>query len=408
MSWNERTLFELTGKEKGAIQTGPFGSQLHSSDYVDQGTPVVMPQDIIDDRISTEKIACVADPMVRKLSKHALEVGDIVYPRRGDLDKRAFVTSEQEGWLCGTGCIRLRLPNEHLSPQFLFYYLKQPHVVKFIENKAIGATMLNLNTSILESVPVRYPYAKVQTRIADILSAYDDLIENNNRRMALLEEAIHLLYREWFVYLRFPGHERVEVVDGVPEEWERSVASDLIGFNPRTLVTKDEVHSYVPMGSLSTSSMCLTDMEKRIPKGGAKFKSEDTLLARITPCLENGKTGYVQFLSTDEEIATGSTEFIVMRGVKVPPTWVYCLARSATFRQHAINSMTGSDGRQRVGRDSLEGFKLLLPPKQVLEEWKLVARPHFDQVHVLSTQNQRLREARDLLLPRLMNGSIVV
>ena len=344
--------------------------------------------------------------------RFGLQDGDLLFARRSLVEagagKCVVVEGVTEPTVFESSLIRVRLSSDTCNPRYYYYYFGCPPGRSRIEAIITGVAQKGIRSSDLASITVHHPDLPTQHRIADILSAYDDLIENNNRRMALLEETIHLLYREWFVYLRFPGHERVKVVDGVPEGWRRAIASELIDFNPRTAVLKDEVRPYVPMGSLSTTSMRISDIEERLPKGGAKFQNEDTLLARITPCLENGKTGFVQFLETGEETATGSTEFIVMRGTKVPPTWVYCLARSATFRQHAINSMTGSDGRQRVDKDSLKGFALLLPPTRVLGEWESVVRVHFDQVHLLSSQNQRLREARDLLLPRLMNGSIAV
>ena len=413
MSWNERTLFELTGEEKGAIQTGPFGSQLHSSDYVDQGTPVVMPQDIIDDRISTEKIACVADPMVRKLSKHVLEVGDIVYPRQGDLGKRAFVTSEQEGWLCGTGCIRLRLPNEYLSPRFLFYYLKQPHVVKFIENKAIGATMLNLNTSILESVPVRYPYAKVQNRIADILSAYDDLIENNNRRMALLEEAIHLLYREWFVYLRFPGHERVKVVDGVPEGWERTTIGRVceVFDGPHATPKPSEdgpvflgIKNLTDSGQLDLSTVRhISEAEyanwtKRIipEPGDIVFTYEATLHKYgVIPRGFRGCLGRRTALLRPKKAAADASFLLPM-------------LRSRSWIDYMESQKLHGATVDRISIKKFPSFEMLLPSASTLEVFREVARNSLELRERLQSQNQRLREARDILLPRLMNGSIAV
>ncbi len=105
-------------------------------------------------------------------------------------------------------------------------------------------------------------------------------------------------------------------------------------------------------------------------------------------------------------VATGSTEFIIMRSIQVTPYWVYCLARSYNFRQHAINSMVGSDGRQRVKPDCFEQYQVLFPPLQILKYFNNVAAPVFKQIKYLNSQNEKLKEARDLILPRLMNGSI--
>ncbi len=303
-------------------------------------------------------------------------------------------------------CIRAN-PDIVLS-YFLFCSLQSPFFQAGLKAKATGTTVLGIRQSDLKNVLVLLPPLPTQKRIADILSKYDDLIDNNNRRIALLEESVHLLYREWFVSLRFPGHESVRVVDGVPEGWERVTAERVISFNPKTSVPKGENRPFVPMQSLSTNLMTIDDIEYRPVKGGAKFKNYDTLLARITPCLENGKTAFVQFLDDDELVATGSTELIVMRSEKVSPYWVYCLSRSYNFRQHAINSMSGSDNRQRVQPKSLEGFEILKPKENILEKFHNLSRPVFIKIHLLSDANQKLKEARDSLLPRLMNGSLEV
>jgi type I restriction enzyme S subunit len=224
MSWRVRTLGEICDEVGGVIQTGPFGSQLHESDYVEEGIPVVMPKNIVDGRISTEDIARISEEEDgKRLHRHIFAVGDIVYGRRGDIGRRALITEREHGWLCGTGCLRVSLGKNVLDSQFLYYYLGQPSVTNWIANQAIGATLPNLNTSILRSVSARYPSLSVQRRIASILSAYDDLIENNTRRIRILEETAQMVYREWFVNFRFPAHEKRKMVESemglVPNGW---------------------------------------------------------------------------------------------------------------------------------------------------------------------------------------------
>ncbi len=297
-----------------------------------------------------------------------------------------------------------------VSDSRFIYYLTRSHLVRetAIASMVGASGRQRVQREVLEDLRLPLPQLPTQRRIADILSAYDELIDNNNRRMDLLEESIHLLYRQWFVYLRFPWHERTRIVDGVPEGWVQTAGEHAIAFNPRTPIPKDKVRPYVPMGSISTNSMQIIDIDERVPKGGAKFRNGDTLLARITPCLENGKTGYVQFMATTDEAASGSTEFIVMRGKTMPPSWVYCLARSPDFRQEAINRMSGSDGRQRVDWKALAKVEILVPSEAVAAEFDEVAKGVFDEIRLLSKYNEKLREARDILLPRLMDGRIPV
>jgi type I restriction enzyme S subunit len=191
-----------------------------------------MPQDITDDRVSTANIARVASSHVERLAQHKLESGDIVYGRRGDIGRHALISSREAGWLCGTGCLRISLGSSVLHPAFLHYYLSESSVIEWIYNQAVGATMPNLNTTILRSIVVPCPPLSVQLLIVDILSAYDKLIENNTRRIAILEEMAQAIYREWFVNFRFPGDEDAERVESelglIPARWEVTSVGSLI------------------------------------------------------------------------------------------------------------------------------------------------------------------------------------
>ncbi len=196
--WKERTLGEICDDVGGIIQTGPFGSQLHESDYVDEGVPVVMPKNIIDGRIIEDGIAYITEETAARLARHRLSPGDIVYGRRGDIGRRAIIDARQHGWLCGTGCLRISLGTRILDSGYLYYYLGQDSVVRSIANQAIGATLPNLNTSILRNIEVRYPSLDIQRRIASALGAYDALIDNNLRRNAVLKSMRDMLLPRLF------------------------------------------------------------------------------------------------------------------------------------------------------------------------------------------------------------------
>lgn len=272
-----------------------------------------------------------------------------------------------------------------------------------------GAAQDNLSWEKLSTVSFPCPPVSIQKRIADILSAYDDLIENNRKQIKLLEEAVQRLYKERFVDLRFPGYEKTKIVDGVPEGWKLCQLDNVIEFDPKIKLDKDRIKQSVPMSALSTSSMVLNEAEFGLAQSnaGSKFQNGDTLLARITPCLENGKTAYVWGIASDEG-AVGSTEYIVMRSKKLNPYMVYLLARTDDFRQAAINSMSGSDGRQRVKSDKLKKLSYLLPETEIILSFGRFVQPIFDQIFIRSKQCTELSQARDRLLPKLMNGEIAV
>ena len=331
--WVSKTIGEISDKGGGEVKTGPFGSQLHQSDYQETGTPVVMPADIVSWQIDQTRIARVSGAHVRRLSKHKLSKGDIIYGRRGDIGRQALVRDENDGWLCGTGCLRITLGSASVIPRYLHLYLQLPEVVGWIQNQAIGATMPNLNTDILRRVPVRYPESKAEQRkIAGTILAYDDLIENNNRRIALLEKMAEEIYREWFVRMRFPGHEKVKFEKGVPDGWEVEPFSKLIYKNPLLGNAKTGSKPYVGMEDLSTSSMIFSHKEYRKGNSGSKFQNGDVLFPRITPSLENGKRGFVMNLK-EGEIGIGSTEFIVFRKMILPSEYIYFLSCSPEFRK---------------------------------------------------------------------------
>ena len=294
------------------------------------------------------------------------------------------------------------------DPLFLSYFLKTLNLA--YQNTAGAVPGLNRNALHLLSVTV--PPVPTQRKIASILSAYDDLIENNTRRIEILEEMAQTIYREWFVNFRFPGHEKVKMVESelglIPEGWEVTKASDAMSMNPRTRVPKEGEKPFVPMGSLSHKSMLITGIETRSGNSGSKFKNGDTLFARITPSLENGKTGHVQFLPFREAVAFGSTEFIVLRSETLSPEYIYLMARSDEFRDNAIKSMTGASGRQRVQEESFDKFLLAHPRQEALEEFSEIVSPMFRQIQIASEKNDCLRRTRDLLLPKLISGEVDV
>ena len=305
---------------------------------------------------------------------------------------------------------RLRPINpERILPEFIGYYLRTPVFRAGFTAFSTMTTRASLRNEDLLSMKVPVPDMQTQKHIASILSAYDDLVENNQKQIKLLEEAAQRLYKEWFVDLRFPGHETTPIVDGIPEGWSMCTAGNVIEFNPKTPLKKGCIKQSVPMTALSTSSMVLNSSEFTMTESnsGAKFRNGDTLFARITPCLENGKTAFVAGI-TSEEGAVGSTEFIVMRAKKINPYMVYLLARTEEFRKTAINSMTGSDGRQRAQVDKIMQFPYLLAPQSTLEAFSQLVEPIFEQVYLKNSQIAQLSQARDRLIPKLMNREIEV
>jgi type I restriction enzyme, S subunit len=209
--WACIDLGELTRRCGGAIQTGPFGSQLHAKDYVENGIPVVMPKDIVGRRVSTDSIARVAVADVERLARHKLQAGDIVFSRRGDVERHALITEREVGWLCGTGCLLVRPGPVWQSPGFLSLLFDAPRARTWLVQHAVGATMANLNTGILSSVPVALPSPALLAAF-DAVVAVTDEQRSLNATMAetLAETRDALLPRLVSGQLRLPEAERAE------------------------------------------------------------------------------------------------------------------------------------------------------------------------------------------------------
>ena len=367
------------------IQTGPFGSQLHQSDYSECGIPVVMPKDLVGGKISEESIARVDKTHVERLCRHKIEVGDILYSRRGDVGRCAHVTKKEEGWLCGTGCLRVTIDSEKADSRFVFFQLQHPDTVGWVEKHAVGATMLNLNTTILSSVPIRLPALEIQKRIADILSAYDDLIENNQRQIKLLEEAAQRLYKEWFVDLRFPGHENTKIVDGVPEGWSRGLLKELISVNYGKDHKKAPDDGNIPVyGSGGLMRKCNKSL----------FSGEAVLIPR------KGSLNNIMYV--DETFWTVDTMFYAT--MKQPHTAIFVYFFVKSFDMYSMNIGAAVPS---MTTKILDAMNVLIPKDEILGKFDKQAKVCFDKIKTLQRQNEQLRKARDLFLPKLMSGEAV-
>ena len=373
------------GEISQTIQTGPFGSQLHQSDYSVIGIPVVMPKDIIAGNIEEASIARVEQHHIDRLSRHMISYGDILYARRGDVGKCAFTKQNQEGWLCGTGCLRVTINPDMANPKFVFFQLQKQETLGWITNHAIGSTMLNLNTTILSNAPVEIPSLRIQNRIVEILSRYDSLIENYQKQIRLLEEAAQRLYKEWFIDLHFPGHENTNIIDGVPEGWEKKSITDVLEIK----YGKD--HKLLKEGTIPVygTGGIMRYVEKSL------FTGESVLIPRkgsLNNIMLVGGTFWTidtMFYSIPKENNVAKIVYFYLKGVDM-----YSFNIGA-----AVPSMTVN---------ILSGMKLLVPNEDVKNKFETIASKYFIRMHSLQSQLRLLTEARDRLLPKLMSGEIEI
>lgn len=316
--------------------------------------------------------------------------------------------------------------NERADTRFLMYAVR--HVA--IDAYLTGAVMPKLTQGNLNRVELQHPLLSEQRAIASVLGALDDKIEQNRQTARALERLARAIFRTWFVDFEpvkakaagataFPSMRKqvfdalpTRLVDSeigpVPEGWEPTAMSAAFDVNPTRALRKNEPAPYLDMKNMPTEGHAPTTWIARPFGSGMRFMNGDTLVARITPCLENGKTAFVDFLD-DEQVGWGSTEYIVLRPKPpLPSLFAYCLARTDLFRNFAIQNMTGTSGRQRVSPSAMDYFTIAMPSESAAVAFTENVQPLFKYIRAGMEESRKLAEVRDYLLPKLLSGQVRV
>ncbi|MDI4089690.1 restriction endonuclease subunit S [Pseudomonas aeruginosa] len=410
MSWQGATVGDLIDAGFAEVKTGPFGTQLKASDYVETGTPVINVRNIGFGHVREEKLEFISEETTQRLSSHLLREKDIVFGRKGAVERHAFIRDKQSRWLQGSDCLRLRIVSEeHVLARYLSYaFLTPRHQAWMIQHCSHGATMASLNQDIIRRIQLDLPSLDAQRRIVMILSAYDDLIENNTRRIEILEEMARRLYEEWFVQFRFPGHEGVafkkmpihDVADVVRGRSYRS--ADLVE-NGRPFVNLKCINrgggyrrdglkyysgKYKPEQLVSSGDivMAVTDMTQ-----------ERRIVARAALVPDLGEMQGV--------ISMDLVRIIPKDGVSA--LYLYAFFRWSDFSDNVKNHATGANVLH-LHPDLIANYDIDLPPQEVCKSFEDKVRPAIELADVLEKKNANLRAQRDLLLPKLISGEIDV
>lgn len=363
-------------------------------------------------------------------------VGDVVLTTEGPLGEVAQLDNETAKYALGQRIVVLRGKEKVLDNTFLKFLLMSPSGQERLKAFATGTTVEGISQKALRKVSLSIPEIETQKHIANLLGSLDDKIELNRRMNETLEAMAQAIFRDWFVDFG-PTRRKLEGAtdpltimgglvqnteraqgladlfpatlgdDGLPEGWRLGVTSALVEFNPKEPLKKGTPAPYSDMSSLPTSGPLADPPVEREYGSGMRFRNGDALLARITPCLENGKSAFVDFLPDAQTVGWGSTEFYVLRSRKrVPAPFSYLLVRHPEFRAAAIASMTGTSGRQRAQVDRLEDFPFAEVPMELLGEFGKFILPMFDKITANGVENRTLAATRDHLLPKLMSGEI--
>jgi type I restriction enzyme S subunit len=397
--------------------------------WTDRGVLVLRNQNIRHGRLDLTEPSYTDEAHFAERTRRALPTeGDLVITREAPMGEVCMIPPDLRCCL-GQRMVLLRTNRKRAEPRYLLYALQSRAVQHEIGvNEGTGSTVSNLRIPLLESLPIPTRPLPEQRAIAHILGTLDDKIELNRRMNETLEAMARALFKSWFVDFdpvrakaegRDPGLPKPiadlfpdRLVDSelgeIPEGWELAPLPEVVDVNPARALRKGVVAPYLDMANMPTHGHSADDVVGREFGSGMRFTNGDTLVARITPCLENGKTAFVDFLQ-DSQVGWGSTEYIVLRPKPpLPEEYAYCLARSAEFREFAIQSMTGTSGRQRVPAESLKHFRVAAPPRPIGEAFGRAVKPRFARASVAVRESRTLAAMRNALLPKLVSGELQV
>ena len=289
----------------------------------------------------------------------------------------------------------LQFRSDKVYPDFVYWLMRTKEYQSYIVGSASGTSIMHTSPSRIEAYSFLFPPIDEQKRIAGVLSSLDDKIDLLNRENATLEALAETLFRHYFI-------------ENPDPTWKEGNIADVVDFNPARKLGKGEKAPYVEMANIGTNGYAPSSWRIRSFVSGTKFINGDTLMARISPCLENGKAAFVDFLEK-EQVGWGSTEFIVMRSkLGIHQFFAYVLSRYDDFRDHAVSSLVGSSGRQRVDLDNLIKYPFIIPGKQAIELFNHELNTIFPKMQNNQKQILTLTAQRDTLLSRLMNGEVNV
>ena len=387
---------------------------------------LIRSQAVHDHFFDLSSLSYITDEDARRLGNAEVNPGDVLLNITGDgvTFARATIAPDEALPACVNQhvCI-IRPDREKLVPGFLLAYLTHPAIKGYIESFNAGGSRRAITKGHIESFVIPLAPRAVQLAIASLLEAINSKIELNRKTNETLEAVTRAIFKDWFfdfgptrarrensspyiapdIWALFPSSFSD---DGIPAGWRRGELQEIVTLNPKESLSSGTLAPYLDMAALPTSGSCPEPPIEREFVSGMRFRNGDTLVARITPCLENGKTAFVQNLP-DQAIGWGSTEFIVMR--PVPPVakpYAYLLARDSAFRTRAIQSMTGTSGRQRARTELLAEYPVTIPDESIWNAFSSIVEPIFERIKTADAESQILVNMRGLMLPKLVSGEI--
>jgi len=469
--WYSTPLGQLVKENNGIIQTGPFGSQLHAEDYVLVGTPSIMPKNISVNGVIDTDIARIKASDLERLSRYQVKTGDIIYSRRGDVEKCALISERENGWLCGTGCILIRLGNSDISPEFLHAYLSHPFVRAWIVRHAIGATMPNLNTTILSELPILVPPKKARKCIKENWTNLTKKILINFEINQILEKIAQALFKSWFVDFE-PVKAKIAVLETGGSQSDATLAAmtAISGKDADALAVfeRERPEQYAELkatAELFPSAMQDSELGE-IPAGwttpaiqdvastvkGKSYKStelDSSKTALVTLKSFNrgggyrldGLKEYTGKYKPDQEVFAGdliiaytdvtqAADVIGKPAMVISDTrykhlvisldvavvrpfndnlkyYLYGVARTEQFQNHTSSHSTGTTVLH-LSKNAVPSYKFILANEEWVDIYAKHVKSIFSKINITIEESNFLSELRDTLLPKLLSGEITL
>ena len=347
------------------------------------------------------------------LRKGKLKRGDIVYTTRGTVGNAGYYNSNvpYENVRINSGMVILRANVEIVDARFLYQILKSEYYRPYFKQYCTGSAQPQLPIKNFSQIYLNVPDIKTQHRIADIVSAYDDLIKNNQRQIKLLEEAAQRLYKEWFVDLRFPGHENTKIVDGVPEGWRVASIADICdtvgGGTPSTKIQsyyeKGDILWVTPTDITRNFSLALLDTEKKITPEGLKNSSANMLPAETILMTSRASVGFFGMCKYEVCTNQGFISCIPKR----ENLQMYLLFNLKS-RVEEIRQKAGGSTYLEISKTVFRELKIILPKDEVLAEYQKNVHDIFDEIYCRTEMIKSLVDMRNRVLPKLMSGEVEV
>lgn len=414
-SWELKTIGDLVSAKEADVQTGPFGTMLQASSYAINGTPVIAVKDIGVNKILHGNSPLINDADTERLSKYKLLQGDIVFGRKGAVDRRALVTAKEEGWIQGSDCIRIRFTSPNIDSIFVSYFLGTKFYTNWILSNAQGTTMPSLNQEILKRVPIPIPSVEEQRRIASVLLVIDQKIELNNSINKNLEGMAQALFKRWFVDFEFPNEngETYKSSGGefensdlglIPKGWKLGSIGDIASHRKDAIKPADIPSGtvyvgleHVPRKKLALDSCGTSDA---LESNKTCFKKGDILFGKLRPYFHKVSIAPFNGVCSTDIIALNATE-----------ETYYGYLVSHLFSDSLVDYVTQCSNGTKMPRtnwNDISRFKIVIPDAKVSSDFTGIIKGIVNKMQSNFFENQQLSHIRDSLLPKLMSGEIRV